>query len=131
MHKQLLHLYQSENNTLRAVIKNQHARLIFLELIRKDNNLKIAECYYVDRVRNGKFYAVPQKLISKTFTYNELLTVIEHELNRKYYGIETINSLSDLTYLTNLYLVGDVVSFGDNAFYNNYRMSNVVYSGSI
>ena len=97
MHKQLLHLYQSENNTLRAVIKNQHARLIFLELIRKDNNLKIAECYYVDRVRNGKFYAVPQKLISKTFTYNELLTVIEHELNRKYYGIETINSLSDLT----------------------------------
>lgn len=40
-------------------------------------------------------------------------------------------SLSDLTYLTNLYLVGDVVSFGENAFYNNYRMSNVVYSGSI
>ena len=48
----------------------------------------ITEYYYVDRVKSGKYYAIPKKLRTLIFKFEKILSVIERELDRKYFGID-------------------------------------------
>lgn len=77
-------------DTFRTVFKTQHGRDIFLELRVHDNDCSIMECFYVDRNqgRTGadRFRSKPKKLQTLQFKVDELLTVIEGELDKKFYG---------------------------------------------
>lgn len=81
----------------RTVIKNRHGRVIFMELSIQNDNCAITEFNYVDRIRGGKYYAVPQKLVTKACAVKSLLNVISSELDRAYFGIEYSRTYSDLS----------------------------------
>lgn len=97
MHKQHLQLYKSSDGNFRTVFKNNHGRMIYLAVSVKDNGCKITECYYVDRIKEGQYYAVPKRLVTLTFPYGDILSVIKTELDKDFPGIETFTSLSYLT----------------------------------
>lgn len=97
MNRQSLQLYKRNNNAFRTVIKTRHGRIIYLELSRKSDTITINQCYYLDRIRGGEYYAVPKRLVTLSFNYADLLHVIATELDRKYYGIDSIDSLSELS----------------------------------
>lgn len=97
MKKQQLILHKAENGNYRSVIKTKHGRLIYLEMSKDSNSASIIECYYLDRVRSGEYYASPQKLVTRDFSYNEMLDVIASELDRKYFGAEITDKFTDLT----------------------------------
>lgn len=88
MKKQKLRLYKTIGGTLRCVIKNNHGRVIYLELSQEDKVFIVNDCFYIDRKHQDKYYAVPQKLTTKAFLCDKLLNVIETKLDKKYYGIE-------------------------------------------
>ena len=90
MHKQKLQLYYSVSGALRCVIKNNHGRVIYFEIF------IVNDCFYIDRKRKDKYYAVPQKLKTKKFACNTLLDVIATQLDKKFYGIEIAYSSSEL-----------------------------------
>lgn len=94
---QNLVLYTTAVNNYRTVIKTKHGRIIYLELIQKAQNVSIRQCYYIDRIRSGKYYSAPKKLITKHFHYSDMLKVIANELDRKYYDIDVVLALSDLS----------------------------------
>lgn len=81
----------------RTIIKNRHGRVIFVEVSIRDGTCKITDHYYVDRIRGGKYYAVPQKLVTKACAVKSLLNVISSELDRAYFGIEYSRTYSDLS----------------------------------
>ena len=84
MNKQDLILHLMSSGTLRTVIKNRHGRLIYMELTRSEDRYKVIDCYYIDRIRNGKYYASPKKLKTRSLTNKNILSVIANELDRKY-----------------------------------------------
>ncbi len=88
MHKQHLILYTASDEKLRTVIKNQHGRLIYLELRQHGDIYDITDCYYVDRIRSGEYYSTPKKLTTRSCTFEELILIMAAELDRKYYGID-------------------------------------------
>lgn len=96
MHKQKLQLHNSISGALRCVIKNNHGRVIYLELLQVDEIFIVNDCFYIDRKRKDKYYAVPQKLKTKKFACNNLLDVIATQLDKKFYGIEIAYSSSEL-----------------------------------
>ena len=81
----------------RTVIKSRHGRVIFMELSINNGNYKITDCYYIDRLRGGKYYAVPKKLVTKECAASSLLNIIASELDRTYYGINYSRTYSDLS----------------------------------
>lgn len=99
MHKQKLQLFKTISGALRCVIKNNHGRVIYLELLQVDEMFIVNDCFYIDRKLQDKYYAVPQRLTTKAFACDNLLDIIEAELDKKYYGIEinysTIKSTRD------------------------------------
>ena len=97
MKKQQLLLYKTQSGLYRSVIKTKHARLIYLEISEDNNILLVKNCYYVDRIRGGEYYASPQKFITRDFNFNEILNVIASELDRKYFGIEIKDKFVDLS----------------------------------
>lgn len=97
MKKQQLILHITRSGTYRTVIKTTHARLICLEISESNNILSVINCYYLDRIKGGKYYSSPKKLITTNFGFNEILDVIASELDRKYFGIEITDRFADLT----------------------------------
>lgn len=97
MHRQKLTLYSMETGNLRTVIKTKHGRIIYWELIPSNGKLIVKDCYYLDRMRSGKCYAAPKKLVTKEFSSNDIINVIESELDRRYYGIEFSDDYRDLS----------------------------------
>lgn len=95
--KIFLKLYTTGDATYRAIIKTVHSRLIYIELTIHKHVCSISDCFYIDRVRGGEYYAVPHKLITKKFSPDKLLCVISNELDRKYFGIEIVDSYSNLS----------------------------------
>ena len=95
--KQHLILYKINSNTYRSVIKTNHGRIIYLELLQLDEIFVVNDCFYIDRKCQNKYYAVPKKLITKVFDCDKLLNVIAEELDKKYYGIEIDYSISELS----------------------------------
>ena len=97
MNKQQLMLHKTQRGTYRSVIKTKHGRLIYIEISKDNNSLSVKNCYYIDRIRSGEYYASPQKLVTRDFSYNEMLDVIASELDRKYFGVEITDKFADLT----------------------------------
>lgn len=62
-----------------------------------NESVHIKHCYYLDRVKGGEYYTVPQKLITLNFRYDEICNIISTELDKKYYGIEITDKFTDLT----------------------------------
>lgn len=79
-------------NTFRTVFKTQHGRILFLSMQVNDTDCTITDCFYVDRNqgRTGaeRFRSKPKKLQTLQFKVDELLTVIERELDKKFYGVK-------------------------------------------
>ena len=88
----LLHRYPGG---LRTVIKTRHARLIYLSFRKEDEGDEcFAEaCYYLDRVTHGRYETIPKKFKTHIFSYDDLLSIIERDLDRTYYGIEITTDL--------------------------------------
>ena len=99
MKKQQLILYKTESGNYRSVIKTKHGRLIYLEIREGKNSLSVINCFYLDRIRSGsgEYYSSPHKLVTRDFSYNEMLDVIASELDRKYFGAEITDKFADLT----------------------------------
>ena len=97
MKKQQLILHKTESGNYRSVIKTKHGRLIYLEIREGKNSLSVINCFYLDRIRSGEYYSSPQKLVTRDFSFNEILDVIASELDRKYFGVEITDKFADLT----------------------------------
>lgn len=96
MKKSILKLEASRNNgyanAFRTIIKTQHGRLLFLSLEVNDSDCTITDCFYIDR-NQGKdgaerYSSKPLKLQTFQCQADNLLSVIETELDKKFYGIE-------------------------------------------
>ncbi|MDY5626236.1 MAG: hypothetical protein SPF92_01365 [Clostridia bacterium] len=96
MKKKQLMLHRTHSGNYRSVIKTKHGRLIYLEVFKDNNSVYVKKCYYLDRVRCGEYYASPQRLVTKKFSYIKMLDVIASELDRQYFGIEIIDKFTDL-----------------------------------
>lgn len=59
MNKQQLMLHKTQRGTYRSVIKTKHGRLIYIEISKDNNSLSVKNCYYIDRIRSGEYYASP------------------------------------------------------------------------
>jgi len=83
-------------NTFRTIIKTQHGRVMFLSLEVSDTGCTITDCFYTDRNqgRTGaeRYSSKPLKLQTLRFPTDNLLSVIETELDRKFYGLEFIQA---------------------------------------
>lgn len=89
-------------NTFRAIFKTQHGRVLFLSLDVNDTDCTITDCFYIDRNqgRTGldRYSSKPLKLQTFQFQTDNLISVIEAELNKKFYGVEFIQT--DHAYLS-------------------------------
>lgn len=109
MKRQNLILYSKGNNLFRTVIKTKHGRLIYLELTKSGTKFTVMECYYIDRVKSVKYYAVPSKQQTKCCHVDKLLEVVSSELDRQYYGFEFTDELVDLS--TESFIQNRLLSF--------------------
>lgn len=79
-------------DTYRTIFKTKHGRVLYLELRITGENYVITDCFYVDRnqSRRGaeKYGARPQMLHTVNFHRDDLLSVIEDELDKKFYGVQ-------------------------------------------
>jgi len=97
MQRQNLVLYStSDKGVMRTVIKTKHGRVMYLELSENADKFIVRECCYLDRLRSGKYYKSPLKLVTRSFAKNDILRVLTTELDRAYYGIEYSDEYSDL-----------------------------------
>lgn len=82
--------------TFRTIIKTQHGRLVFLSVSIDDSICTIRDCFYIDRNQGksgaNRYASKPLKLQTFQFQTNNLLSVIETELDKKFYSIEFIPS---------------------------------------
>lgn len=97
MHRQNLVLYSTNHNTLRTVIRTTHGRILYWELARSGEQFLVSECFYLDRVRNGNYYATPHKQTTKSFNVDSVLEIVSTQLDRTYYGVEINHSLAELS----------------------------------
>ncbi len=83
-------------NRFRTIIKTQHGRVMFLSLEVNDSYCIITDCFYTDRnkgrVVSKRYSSKPLKLKTFQFSSDNLLSVIEAELDRKFYGVEFVRS---------------------------------------
>lgn len=81
-------------NTFRTIIKTQHGRVLFLSLEAQETDCTITGCFYIDRNqgRTGadRYHSKPLKLQTFRLQMDDLLSVIETELDKKFYGIEFV-----------------------------------------
>lgn len=122
MHKQKIILYTMKNGNLHTIIKTKHSRIIYWELTRKNDQFIVKDCYYLDRIQSGKYYAVPRKQKTKVFHKNQLLEVVSSQLDRTYYGVEIASTLSELT-------TEEFISFKLNEFKRGYNFLIFVGEG--
>ena len=83
-------------NTFRAIIKTQHGRVMYLSLEINDDDCIITDCFYADRNQGrtgaARYGTKPLKLQTFQFPVDSLLSVIEAELDKKFYGVEFIQT---------------------------------------
>ena len=79
-------------NRFRTIIKTQHGRVLFLSLEINDTAYTITDCFYMDRNKGrtgaDRYSSKPLKLQTFQFPPDKLLSVIETELDRKFYSVE-------------------------------------------
>lgn len=83
-------------NAFRTIFKTQHGRVLFLSLEIQDTDCNITDCFYIDRNQGktgaNRYSSKPLKLKTFQFQADILLSVIETELDKKFYGMEFIQS---------------------------------------
>lgn len=86
----------SSENKYRTIIKTRHGRTIFLSMEIKDGYCCITSCFYTDRNRHktgaDRYNSKPEKLKKMQFSMEEILSVIEAELDKKFYDVEFIQT---------------------------------------
>jgi hypothetical protein len=95
MHKSILKLEASGSaSTFRTTIKTRHGRVLFLSLEINDSICTIRDCFYIDRNqgREGEARYKAKKLRTLQFPVEDLLVVIEAELDKKFYGVEFVET---------------------------------------
>ena len=83
-------------NTFRTVFKTQHGRVLFLLVQVSGSDCTILDCFYIDRNQGKKglerYSAKPLKLQTFQCKTDNLLSVIEAELDKKFYGMKLLQS---------------------------------------
>lgn len=86
---------RSPADAYRTVFKNQHGRTIYLSLEINGTQCTITDCFYTDRGGRSEANhskARPLKLTTTELPIYELLNVIEAQLDKKFYGVELVQS---------------------------------------
>lgn len=128
MQKSILKLEVSNNaSKYRTTIKTHHGRTLFLSLAVNGPIYTITDCFYTDR-NQGRVGAVryssrPKKLRTLQFPAENLLTVIEAELDKKFYGVEFVEKEQ-----TNLSL-DEYIDFRASSSNRKYRFLIMVGDG--
>ena len=85
-----------DNTAFRTTFKTQHGRSVFLSLEIHGSDCAIADCFYTDRNQSrtgeARYGARPKMLRTLTFSTEDLLSVIETELDKRFYGVEFVPS---------------------------------------
>lgn len=128
MQKSILKLEASRDaSAYRTIFKTRHGRTLFLSLAVNGPVYTITDCFYTDRNqgRTGavRYSSKPQKLRTLQFPAKNLLTVIEAELDKKFYGVEFVE-----TGQTNLSL-DEYIDFKANSPNRKYRFLIMVGDG--
>ena len=98
MQKSILKLEATVDNpiTFRTTIKTRHGRTLFFSLEVNGSACTIINCFYTDRNQGregaARYRARPKKLRTLQFPFKDLLTVIETELDKKFYGVEFVET---------------------------------------
>ena len=81
----------SHPNGFRTIFKTKHGRIVFLALSIDGTDCTITDCFYIDRNqgRTGakRCSSKPQKMQTFQFGIDALLSVIESELEKKFYCV--------------------------------------------
>lgn len=93
-------------SSYRTIFKTKHGRVVFLALETDGVTCTITSCYYIDRPqgRGGEVHYTSKPKMLKTFCFptRNLLSVIQTELDKQFYGVE--------------YICTETSSFSDEAF---------------
>ena len=85
-----------DNTAFRTTFKTRHGRSVFLSLEIHGSDCAIADCFYTDRNQGktgeARYGARPKMLRTLTFSMEDLLSVIEAELDKRFYGVEFVPS---------------------------------------
>ena len=97
MQKSILELEASSSaSAYRTIFKTSHGRTLFLSLAANGPICTITDCFYTDRNQGregaARYKARPQKLRTLQFPAENLLAVIEAELDKKFYGVEFVET---------------------------------------
>lgn len=93
MEKSILKLESNADNgsTFRTIFKTRHGRVVFLSVQVHDSFCTIQDCFYLDRNQGrtgaARYSARPKMLRTIEFPADQLLSVIEAELDKKFYGV--------------------------------------------
>ena len=86
-------------DTFRTIFKTQHGRVLYLLLEINGSDCTILDCFYIDRNQNKageeRYNCKPSKLQTFQFKAEKLLSVVEKELDKKYYSVEFVPSEQD------------------------------------
>lgn len=101
MQKSILTIEQCGENTYRTIFKNKHGRSIFLQVGLNGSTCRITNCFYTDRNQGkegeARFGAKPKLLKTFEFPFEDLLSVIEQDLDKHFFGAELVlNSTAEL-----------------------------------
>ena len=84
------------DNAYRTIFKTRHGRSVYLEVEIDGENCNITDCFYTDRNRGkagaARYSARPKLLRTRSFPTDQILTVIESELDKRFYGVEFVPS---------------------------------------
>lgn len=92
----ILEAFGSGKPTYRAIVKTRHGRTLYLSLEIEGSACTITDCFYTDRNQGrtgeARYSARPKKLQTLQFPTADLLSVVEAELDRKFFGVEFVDT---------------------------------------
>lgn len=89
-------IVEGYTNTFRTIFKTRHGRVLFILVEIKGHDCKILDCFYIDRNQGkdglDRYSSKPLKLQTFQCKEDDLLSVIEAELDKKFYGMEFVQT---------------------------------------
>lgn len=129
MQKSILKLETTTDSPtiFRTTIKTRHGRTLYLSLEINGPDCIVTNCFYTDRNQSrtgaARYSSRPKKLRTLQFPAENLLAVIEAELDKKFYGVEFVE-----TGQTNLSL-DEYIDFKASSSNRKYRFLIMVGDG--
>ena len=78
-----------------TIFKTRHGRVVYLALAVSHDSCVITQCFYVDRNQrrtgDDRYAHAPKKLQTMEFPIEKLLSVLENQLDKKFYQVEWMN----------------------------------------